>query len=162
MTLPGTIRLRLVALMIAAWLLPLIRAVRFLDDVIREDTGSINAANDVRFAQSLILSYGFSLAAAVAIAWFLPGRGTRLWILPPTASLLVAAHVVWLAPESVIVFFPRMHPFQPALLSLLIGGSAVLIAFFDLIKNRSIDASLGKTGSSVSSTGSTAQPGRIP
>jgi len=148
--------------MIAAWLLPLIRAVRLLEYAIREDTGSINAANDIRFAQSLIVSYGFSLALAVAIAWFPPGRRTRLLILPPAASLLVAAHVVWLAPESVIVFLPTMHPFQPALLSLLIGGSAVLIAFFDLIKHRGIDASLGKSGSSVSSPETTAQPGRIP
>ena len=155
MTRSGTIRLRLIALLSAAWLLPLIRAVRLLDYVIREDTGSINAANDIRFAQSLVVSYGFSLAAAVSIAWFLSGRRTRLWILPPVASLLVAAHVVWLAPESVIVFFPTMHPFQPALLSLLIGGSAVLIAFFDLIKHRSIDDSVGNTES-------TAQPERIP
>jgi hypothetical protein len=150
MTRPGTIRLRLIALLSAAWLLPLIRAVRLLDYVIREDTGSINAANDIRFAQSLVISYGFSFAMAVAIAWFLPVRRTRLWILPPVASLLVAAHVVWLAPESVIVFFPTMRPFQPALLSLLIGVSAVLIAYVDHIRHT-------KAGSSASSPASTAQ-----
>jgi len=47
----------------------------------------------------------------------------------------VAAHIVWLAPESVIVFFPTMRPFQPALLSLFIGGSGLLIAFFDHLRH---------------------------
>lgn len=150
MTRSGTIRLRLIALVIAAWLLPLIRAVHLLDYVIREDTGSINAANDIRFAQSLVVSYGFSLAVGVAIAWFLPGRRTRLWVLPPVASLLVAAHVVWLAPESVIFVFPTMRPFQPALLSLLIGGSGLLIPLFDQVRSPN-------TGSNASSPESTAQ-----
>ncbi len=128
----------------------MIRAIRLLDYVIREDTGSINAANDIRFAQSLVVSYGFSLAVAVAVAWIMPGRRTRLWILPPIASLLLAAHVAWLAPESVIVFFPAMRPFQPALLSLLIGGSGLLIAFFDHVSRTD-------TGSSASNVESTAQ-----
>ena len=150
MTPPLATRLRLIALVIAAWLLPLIRAIRLLDYVIREDTGSINAANDIRFAQSLVVSYGFSLAVAVAVAWFMPARRTRLRILPPVASLLVAVHVVWLAPESVIVFFPTMRPFQPALLSLFIGGAGLLIAFFEHVRRT-------KTGSSASNDESTAQ-----
>lgn len=150
MTPPLAIRLRLIAIVMAAWLLPMIRAIRLLDYVIREDTGSINAANDIRFAQSLVISYAFSLAVALAIAWFLPGRRTRLWMLPPVASLLLAAHVVWLAPESVIVFFPTMRPFQPALLSLLIGGSGLLIAFLD-------HGARTNPGSSASSPESAAQ-----
>jgi hypothetical protein len=141
MTPPLATRLRLIALVIAAWCLPLIRAIRLLDYVIREDTGSINAANDIRFAQSLVVSYGFSLAVAVAVAWIMPGRRTRLWILPPVASLLLAAHVVWLAPESVIVFFPTMRPFQPALLSLLIGGTGLLIAFFAQVRRTNAGSS---------------------
>jgi hypothetical protein len=77
MTPPLATRLRLIALVIAAWWLPLIRAIRRLDYVIREDTGSIHAANDIRFAQSLVVSYGFSLAVAVAVAWLMPGRRTN-------------------------------------------------------------------------------------
>lgn len=150
MTPPLATRLRLIALVIAAWWLPLIRAIRLLDYVIREDTGSINAANDIRFAQSLVVSYGFSLAVAVTVAWLMPGRRTRLWILPPVASLLLAAHVVWLAPESVIVFFPTMRPFQPALLSLFIGGAGLLIAFFGQVRSTN-------TGSNASSPESNAQ-----
>ena len=120
--------------MIAAWSLPMIRAIGFLDSVI---SGGINYGNDLHFAQSLVVSYGFSLAVALLIGWFLPSRNTRLWILPPAASLLVAAYVVLLAPtEEVIVLFPIIYAFTPAILSLLIGVAGILIILFDRTNDR--------------------------
>ena len=124
------IRLLLVALVSAAWLLPLIRAVRLLSLAISVDNGSINAANDTQYGSSLVISYGFSFVVALVIAWVLPGRGALLLLLPVTASLFVAADVIRLAPESLIVLFPTMDAFRPATFSVFIGAAGALIVWF--------------------------------
>ncbi len=72
-------RLVLISLVGAAWLLPLIRALRLLDYALSVDNGSINAANDTNFGYALVLSYGFSFAVALALAWAIPS--TRAWLL---------------------------------------------------------------------------------
>jgi len=128
MTRIAIIRALLIALVSAAWALPLIRAFRLLSYALSVDDGSINTANDTSFGSSLVVSYCFSFAVALAIAWFLPS--TRAWLLclPLAASFLVATDVIRLAPESVIVIFPTMRPFRPAQFSLLIAvvGAAIV------------------------------------
>lgn len=124
------IRLVLISFVSAAWLLPLIRAVRLLNYAVSVDNGSINSANDTNFGCALVLSYGFSFAVALALAWALPGRRDWLLLLPLVGSLVVAADVIRLAPESVIVIFPTMHPCRPAFFSLFIAAAGALIIWF--------------------------------
>jgi len=127
MTRTATIRILLIAVASAAWALPLARAVRLLSYALSVDDGSIDTANDTGFGSSLVMSYCFSFAVALTIAWLLPS--TRAWMLflPLAGSLLVAADVIRLRPESVIVIFPTMYPFRPALFSLFIAGAGALI-----------------------------------
>lgn len=124
----ATIRVLLIALVSAAWALPLVRAFRLLSYALSVDDGSIDTANDTSFGSSLVVSYCFSLGVALVIAWVLPVRRAWLLLLPLAGSLLVAADVIRLAPESVIVIFPTMHPFRPAQFSLLIAlvGAAIV------------------------------------
>lgn len=124
----ATVRILLIALVSAVWALPLIRAFRLLSYALSVDDGSIDAANDTSFGSSLVVSYFFSFAVALAIAWILPSRRAWLLFLPLAGSLVVAADVIRLAPESVIVIFPTMPPFRPARFSLLIAvvGAAII------------------------------------
>lgn len=68
MTRLTTIRFLLIALVSAAWVLPLSRAVRLLSYALSVDDGSIDTANDTSFGSSLVVSYCFSFAVALAIA----------------------------------------------------------------------------------------------
>jgi len=124
-----TIRFALLAVVVAAWAVPLVRAFRLLNYAygVADDSSSINAANDVWFAESLVLSYSFSLAVAAPLAWVFPS--TRTWppALPLAASLLIAGDVIRLQPESVIVLFPTMDPFRPARFSLVVALVGVCI-----------------------------------
>ena len=124
-----TIRVLLIALVSAAWALPLVRAVRLLSYALSVDEGSIDTANDTSFGSSLVFSYCFSFAVALAIAWILPSRRTWLLLLPLAGSLLLAFDVIRIAPESVIVIFPTMHPFRPAIFSVFIAGVGALIVW---------------------------------
>jgi len=127
MTRTVTIRAVLLALACAAWGVPLARAFRLLNYALSVDDGTINAANDTGFGSSLFASYCFSFGVAIAIAWLLPSTRAWLLFLPLAGSVLVAVDVIRLQPESVIVIFPTMHPFRPALFSLLIAGAGALI-----------------------------------
>jgi len=128
MTRVAIIRALLISLVSAAWALPLVRAFRLLSYALSVDDGSIDTANDTSFGSSLVLSYCFSFAIALAMAWILPSSRAWLLLLPLAGSLLVAADVIQIAPESVIVIFPTMHPFRPAQFSLLIAaiGAAIV------------------------------------
>src|SRR4051812_29835317 len=72
MTRLATIRALLLALVAAVWALPITRAVRLLSYTLSMDDGSINAGNDTSFDSSLVVSYCFSFAVALVIAWILP------------------------------------------------------------------------------------------
>ena len=128
MTRTAIIRALLIVLVSTAWALPLFRAFRLLSYALSVDDGTIDAANDTNFGWSLMVSYSFSFAVALAIAWVLPSRRAWLLLLPLAGSLVVAVNVISQAPESVIVIFPTMHPFRPAQFSLLLAvvGAAIL------------------------------------
>ncbi len=129
MTRVAFIRALLIALVSAAWALPLARAFRLLSYALSVDDGTIDAANDISFGSSLVVSYCFSFAVALAISWILPSTRAWLLFLPLAASFLVASDVIRLAPESVIVIFPTMHAFRPAQFSLLIAAVGVAIVW---------------------------------
>ena len=124
-----TIHVLLIALASAAWAWPLTRAVHLLGYALRVDDGSINTANDTGYAWSLVVSYSFSFAVALAIGWTLASRRAWLLLLPLAGSFLIAVDVIRIAPESVIVIFPAMRPFRPAIFSLFIAGVGALIVW---------------------------------
>ncbi|MBN8458100.1 MAG: hypothetical protein J0M04_09690 [Verrucomicrobia bacterium] len=111
-----------VALCGACWMLPLYRAVSFLQSLPMVASGlSIDDANDVLYGRSLLLSYATCLSSAVLLG-FLYARRPRIMVIAP--CLLVVAAAVWviaLRPEEVVVFFPPIRPFQPAQIGLLAG-----------------------------------------
>ena len=123
------VRSGLMAAVVAVWLAPLTRAFRLLNygsGVFAEDQ-SLDAWGDYMFGWQLLVSYGCSLLVGIGLVWLLCRTWNLLLLLPVSASLAIAFYVTWLQPESVIVLFPVMQPFRPAVFSALVGLAAFLM-----------------------------------
>ena len=117
------------AMVVAMWLAPIVRAFRLLNygsGVFAEEQ-SLDAWSDFAFGGQLLISYGFSLMVGMGLVWLLCRTWNWLLLLPVAASLAIALYVTWLQPESVIVLFPIMQPFRPAVFSALVGLAAFLM-----------------------------------
>ena len=108
------------------WSVPFSRAV----DLYRQsssylsETSSSDAGEDVGFSLDLLHSYTYSLGAALVVVWCLASRPRFLFALPVCAALFAACEVIRIRPEVPIVHFPLMHPYRPAIISVL----ALLVA----------------------------------
>ena len=113
------------------WCLPFARAVSFYRescDYLRE-TGSSDAGGDVDFSLDLLHSYTYSLGAALAVVWCLSVRPRIAFVLPIVAVLFAAYEVLRIRPEEPIVLFPAMHPYRPAIISIVALLVALAIRF---------------------------------
>lgn len=119
------------ALAVLLWCLPFARAVRFYlesCEYLRE-TGSSEAGGDVDFGLDLLYSYSYSLGSALAIAWCFSARPRIAFVLPIFAVLFAAYEVLRVRPEEPIVLFPAMHPYRPAIISIVALLGALAIRF---------------------------------
>ena len=114
-------------LFVALWSLPLVRAVSLLREsrAYFAETGSIEAANDLSFSSSLLISYIVSLAAAFTVAWMYSRFASWLLVFPVLILGYSVTEILRVSPEEVIVLFPVMRPWRPATFSLI----ALAVAF---------------------------------
>ena len=114
-------------LFVALWSLPLIRAVSLLREsqAYFGETGSINAASDLSFSSSLLVSYIVSLVAAFTVAWMYSRFASWLLVFPVLILGYSVTEILRVRPEEVIVLFPVMHPWRPATFSVI----ALVVAF---------------------------------
>lgn len=118
-----------IAGLLMAWSLPCWRALHF-HDVARgyfADCQSLDAATDLDYAVALLGAYAASLAAVAVFAGLLSWR-PRWWMVFPFCAMAWSVFdVVRRAPEAVIVFFPSMHAWQPAVQHWLAVGVALVL-----------------------------------
>lgn len=121
-----------IGLFIALWLLPISRALRFFEwsrDYVNE-TGSTDAAGDLRFAGWLLGCYLASLAASLVFAWR-AARSTPLEASLPAAILIFAVvATIRRQPEVPIHLFPEMSPIFPVVLTFSAVAIQAMLAHF--------------------------------
>jgi hypothetical protein len=124
------IRTVLIALLITAWALPGVRAVcffRYASRVYQEEQ-SLNAWNDAAYGVALIGACLVSLATPVAFL-FLRRMNASFALVLVGACLLIAADVIRIHPEEVIVLVPSMNPLRPirwTAITIFLGGMLYL------------------------------------
>ncbi len=124
-----TISIGVAILFITLWVRPLVRAVSFFcwAQQYFAETGSINAANDLRYSTTLLICYSSSLLAALVFAWFLFRRHRLAYLLPFSLLTFAVFEVVRWQPESPIILFPTYGPWRPVSYNFIAIG---LSAFF--------------------------------
>ncbi len=117
---------------ILLWCIPLTRAFGLYRKSQRyfAETGSIDAGRDMDFSLALLLSYTWSLGAALGVVWCLFSRPRAVFALPVCVVLFAAYEVIRIRPEEPIVFFPSMHPYRPAIISILALLVALALRYF--------------------------------
>lgn len=109
------------------WALPLSRATSFVR-VARDysnETGSLDASNDLLFGTSLLASYSISVVVGFAVAWLLSRRPHIAFVLPVGLIVFAAVEVLRLEPEAPIHLFASMTPWRPAWFSIAAVAVAV-------------------------------------
>jgi len=125
-----------VAVLFALWAFPFVRVISLFRDsqAYLAETGSINASNDLSFSSTLLVSYIISLAAAFIVAWLYSRSCSWLLIFPVAILGYSVVEVLRVRPEEVIVLFPVMRPWRPAILSLI--AMTVALALFYAHRHR--------------------------
>jgi hypothetical protein len=133
-------RMLLIALLVAAWVIPTVRLTRFLPGAWRtyQDEQSLNAWNDFAYGVWLAGAYAVCLAVPPLIL-LLRRMPAYLGLLLLAGCLLVAGDVIWRHPEEVIVLFPAMHPLRP------VGWTALAAFVVGLLGSRQRETSAKPT-----------------
>lgn len=126
----------------ALWSVPLVRAFSLLDSsqAYFAETGSINAANDLSFSSTLVISYIVSLTAAFTVACLYSRSRSWLLIIPFVILGYSVIEVLRVRPEEVIVLFPVMRLWRPATFSLIALAVALALFYANRRSSNTLDA----------------------